>query len=277
MTQAWLYFKYLLLWLVPNPGWMSIALEEEFARQILGWPQTLGIFGLAIYGVVAVRLFLKGGRRALLGFALLGPLLLFLVEFSTVRIQEIFVLYRSYLWMPCLAAALPFVVGRLPARVAAAGLLLAAIGLAAVTIERLKVFDDPVRLWDDAIVKAAGSPNRANLGRLYYQRGRSKVIEGQFAEGLPDLTLAIGLHPRLVASHYFRGVAFFETGQFASALADFDQMTRMMPNHRRAQLGRAKSLEALGYQAEARDAYLATCRMGVPAACDRSSGPGRID
>ena len=52
-------------------------------------------------------------RLGLAGFALLSPWLLALTEFATVRAQEPLVLYRSYLWMSVLPAALPAVTARL--------------------------------------------------------------------------------------------------------------------------------------------------------------------
>jgi hypothetical protein len=110
LTQCGLFFKYLWLWLVPNPGWMSVDMREPFAASLFSW-HTFGLAGFLGYFGVAVWLLLKRGRMGLLGFALLFPWILFLTEWSTVRIQEPFVLYRSYLWMPGLLAALPVLFG----------------------------------------------------------------------------------------------------------------------------------------------------------------------
>ena len=52
-----------------------------------------------MHPLLPVTLIWRGGRLGLLGFALLAPWLLFATELSAVRIQEQFVLYRSYLWM----------------------------------------------------------------------------------------------------------------------------------------------------------------------------------
>jgi len=91
LTQSWLFFKYLALWLLPNPAWMSVDMREPFAMSLFGW-HTLGLIAFLAYFCTAVWLLLKQGKMGLLGFALLFPWILFLTELSTVRIQEPFVL-----------------------------------------------------------------------------------------------------------------------------------------------------------------------------------------
>lgn len=100
MTQAGLFFKYLLLWLIPNPVWMSLDMREQFVQGVISWQGWLGLSGFILYGMFAFRLLLKRGGKGLMGWALLYPWLQFLLEFSSIRVQEPFVLYRSYIWMP---------------------------------------------------------------------------------------------------------------------------------------------------------------------------------
>jgi hypothetical protein len=107
LTQLWLFFGYLGTWLLPNPAWMSIDLRPGFARTLTEVPQLLGLPLAIAYAALATWMLLAGRTLRLLGFALLAPLLLFMTELSTVRLQEPMVLYRSYLWMFALPAALP--------------------------------------------------------------------------------------------------------------------------------------------------------------------------
>ena len=58
LTQSFLFFKYLFLWILPYPGWMSVDLREPLATQFWAWPHTLGLVGFVLYGVVAVRVLL---------------------------------------------------------------------------------------------------------------------------------------------------------------------------------------------------------------------------
>jgi protein O-mannosyl-transferase len=53
MTQATVYFKYLLLTAIPNPDWMSIDLRSPFAENIGQIKHWAGLLALAAYGVAA--------------------------------------------------------------------------------------------------------------------------------------------------------------------------------------------------------------------------------
>ena len=94
INQGWLFFRYLLVWLVPYTGWMSIDVRPSFPTQFVSWPYTLGFAAYLAYPLIAGTLLRKGGRTGLAGFGLLFPWLLGLTEFATVRFQEPFVLYR---------------------------------------------------------------------------------------------------------------------------------------------------------------------------------------
>ncbi|MDX8384963.1 MAG: hypothetical protein R8M11_00430, partial [Gallionella sp.] len=150
LTQATLFFKYLWLWVLPNPGWMSVDMRESIALS-LGGPHTLGMIAFVAYFGVSVWLLFKRGRKGLLGFAMLYPWVMFLTEFTTARIQEPFVLYRSYLWMPGLLVILPLMSTWLkPAR---AFILLGVLCLVLVplTLNRVNTFSSALSLWDDAV------------------------------------------------------------------------------------------------------------------------------
>src|SRR5947207_6958227 len=40
ITQGYLFFRYLLLWLIPNVGWMSIDLQYPLAPALASWPES---------------------------------------------------------------------------------------------------------------------------------------------------------------------------------------------------------------------------------------------
>src|SRR5262249_50269450 len=102
ITQGWLFFRYLAAWLAPWPGWMSIDMRVPVPSDLLAWPQTLGFFLWLAYPICAMLLLRRGGRAGLAGLGLLAPWMLALTEITVARLQEPFVLYRSYLWMPLL-------------------------------------------------------------------------------------------------------------------------------------------------------------------------------
>src|SRR6185369_1162385 len=115
-----LFFRYVATWLAPWPGFMSIDVRPSFPDRLLDARYLTAAAAWAAWGAAGTWLLLKRGRAGLAGFALLFPWLLSLTEYSTVRTQESFVLYRSYLWMSVPIALLPVLAGRLPARALAA-------------------------------------------------------------------------------------------------------------------------------------------------------------
>ncbi len=151
LTQAGLFFKYLLLWLLPNPAWMSIDMRETFAGSLNAWGNWLGLIGFVLYGLLAFGLLLRKGKAGLAGLALLYPCLFFMVEFSTIRIQEPFVLYRSYLWLPGMMLFFPLLLSILPNRKRTMiALTLLTLSLVPLSWNRLWVLADDCRLWNDA-------------------------------------------------------------------------------------------------------------------------------
>src|SRR5262249_17274884 len=147
--------RYLLAWLVPWPGWMSADLRVPVPGELLAWPQAAGFVLWLAYPVCAALLIRRGGRAGLAGLRMLAPWLLALTGIAGARVQGPFVLYRSYLWMPLLFAALPALLWRLPRLSRHAPVGVACVALAGASIERLATFRSPLALWDDAVRKNA--------------------------------------------------------------------------------------------------------------------------
>ena len=80
VATAFFRFKYLWLWLLPIPTWMSVNMLENFAARWWTWPEFAGLIGFVLYPLIAIRLLLKRGRCGLLGFALLCLWLLFATD-----------------------------------------------------------------------------------------------------------------------------------------------------------------------------------------------------
>lgn len=270
LTQSFLYFKYVGLWLVPNPAWMSVNMLENFAARLWTWPETAALIAFIGYPIVALRLLLQRGRNGLLGFALLCPWLLFATELSTVRIQEVFVLYRSYLWMPGVFAALPFLFQKLPAKYSAAILITITLAFIPATWNRLTVFSDPVLLWGDAL-RLAPPGNAVGTGKIYLNRGVAYAEQKLFPQAIQDLSEAIRLIPRNSVLYSNRATAYRESGQYALALDDYNIALRLNPNVPPAYLDRAKVHEVLGNSIDALRDYAQSCQMGMVEGCAKSA------
>ncbi len=260
LTQSWLYFGYLGTWLWPNPSWMSIDVRPGFAMTLTALPQLLGAPMLLAYAGLGAWMLLRGRTTRLLGFAMLAPLMLFSTELSTVRLQEPMVLYRSYLWMFALPAALPLLGHLLPTRIAL-GVLLAAALLACMPAKnRLATFDTPVRLWDDA-VKKLEEPWRLGAERPFIVRGLEKLRVGRPTEALADFRQASSIAPNEFSAALNAGVALMQLGQPAEAITYYRRAAELRPSSGEPGANASAALLALGDLRGAADAATQATRL----------------
>jgi hypothetical protein len=261
LTQCGLFFKYLWLWLVPNPAWMSVDMREPFASSILSW-HAFGLVGFLGYFGVGLWLLLQRGSRGLLGFALLFPWILFLTEWSTVRIQEPFVLYRSYLWMPGLFAALPVVLGRVSPRKAYVALGLVCVLLVPLTLNRLDTFSSKLKLWDDAEKLVRGKSGVFGAERIYYNRGTALGQLGRYEEAIADFSKAIDTLP-FDYVYGNRATAYYLLGRYRDSLSDYDHAIALNPRNATSYYNRALVHRALGDLAAENQDLRTSCELGV--------------
>lgn len=288
LNQATLYFRYLFTWLLPWPGWMSIDVRTAFPKTLFEWPYMVGFAAWLAYPIAAVWLLFKRGAAGLFGFGLLYPWLLAFPEVTTVRAQEPFVLYRSYLWMSGLPAILPMIAGKLAPRWRVAVLAAACLLLVIPARGRLDSFSSPLKLWDDAISKnttlsapyverayvARGllhldarrlEPARADFERAvelnprspeaHLGRGVLRLRSGALNEALDDLDLAIALDPRYASAYDKRCVVKVGLGSPAKALADCEEAIALSPRNHEAWINTGVVYRALGRTADAAASY----------------------
>lgn len=228
VTQTALFFKYLALMFVPYPGWMSIDMRVPVAVLPLESKYILSVFALVLYGVTALILLLKGGRRGLVGFALLSPLLLFIVELSAVRVQEPFVLYRTYLWVWPLCFLLPALTNHYSNKLfwsASLGLMLV---FSVASSERLRTFSGGYALWDDAVEKLPDEPV-SGKARVYANRASWNVKRGDFEAAVADYTSALGGDPKFKKALTGRAYAYAKLGKYNAALRDVNAFLMLYP------------------------------------------------
>jgi tetratricopeptide (TPR) repeat protein len=259
INQAALFFQYGLLWVLPFVGWMSIDLRPPFPLTVVSW-QLAG--AVAWIGVLAGGIWLVITRKdawSLFGLGLLMPSLMFITEFSTVWLQDPFVLYRSYLWsisIPLLLA-LPLIdhSGR-----KLYAIVLIVVGVwAASAFDRIHSLQTPAMAWADAAEKIdrAAPANAVGRWRPLLNQGTEAQDRGDFeaalrlfsqAEMLGEpmgsarFNIGVGLqqlkqHDKALdnfaaaeakgfteaALYYHRGESYYAMGKFADAYASFTQ------------------------------------------------------
>lgn len=265
ITQSWLFFKYALFWIFPNPAWMSIDMREPFARTLLS-PYLIALGGFVAWGMAGFWLLLKRGRIGLMGFALLFPWIMFFTEFASVRIQEVFVLYRSYLWAVGAGCLLPMVFFKVNARTASFVLAAIALAMFAISMERLMTLSHPVLLWDDAEKLVRGRDDLPGAYRIYYNRGTELIKMDRPDEGIADLKQSIALSRDSAEVHGNLGVAYLKKKDWQNSIVSFGTAIEIAhkagqsPNPRFI-YGRAMAFEETGDMQRAQADYKASCQL----------------
>lgn len=266
LTQGWLFFKYVGLWLFPNPNWMSIDMREPFATSL--WSSYLATFiAFMAWGSVAVWLLFKRGRLGLLGFSLLFPWLMFMTELSTIRIQESFVLYRSYIWAVGACALLPLLLDRLDRKIVGIVVGAAALAMFAISMDRLASLSHPLMLWNDAVKLVQDKHNLPGVYRVYYNRSGAHLGMENYVAAERDLRIATQLNPDWPFAHNNLGVALLEQDKWAEAIKEFSSAIEIANRKHlglnpKPYFGRAMAYESLGMTELARKDYAISCKFG---------------
>jgi len=265
MTQTWLFFKYVFLWVLPNPAWMSIDMREPFAPSLFS-PYLMAVMAFGAWGIGSIWLLTKRGMAGLAGLALLYPWLMFMTEFSTVRIQEVFVLYRSYLWAPVAFCLLPVIFSKLNGRLSAFILSLLAVAMVSMSMDRLVTLSHPILLWDDAEKLVKGRTELPGSSRIYYTRGTEMIHMGNLDQAIADLNQSASLSPRFVEAHGNLGAAYFQKLDWNNAIASFSHAIEIAHQDNKAISaryihGRAQAFENTGELEKAQIDYRESCRL----------------
>jgi protein O-mannosyl-transferase len=271
LTQAGLFFKYLLLWILPDPSLMSIDMRESFLTSVGAWQAWTGGVAFLLFGAYGIKLLLRGGKYGLAGFAMLYPWLLFWVEMVGIRVQEPFVLYRSYLWMPGMMLFIPILLTKFPERKAMFALIGVAIVLIPLSWGRLSVFADNYRLWNEA-ASLLKNDQEAGADRIFYNRGQAEMAEKKWGEAASDFERAKNISPNLEAIHYMLGVAYTNSGRFEDALAQYDAAIAIKPDDGRIYFSKGMTLKFLHRNNDAMQQMEYSCKLRIQMACIIVSG-----
>lgn len=257
INQASLFFHYGLLWFLPHVGWMSIDIRPTFPLTLWSW-HLLG--ALAWVGTLVLGAWLVIRRKDALGLAglcLVMPCLLFITEFTTVWLQDPFVLYRSYLWsipIPALIA-LPLA-GSRSKRVYAIGLIVAAL-FAALSLERINSLQSPATAWDDASAKIdrQAPANAVGRWRPLLNLAAESQEKGAYEDALRLFSQAEALGEPLGAARFNMGVSLQQLKQHLKALDNFVMAESKGFTEAALYYHRGESQYALGRYQEAFDSF----------------------
>ncbi|NWD70560.1 tetratricopeptide repeat protein [Pseudomonas gingeri] len=273
LNQMGLFFKYLSILLLPQGSSMGLDLRVPFPLSYGVWWLWAGLVGFVAYGVAAFLLLMRGGSKGLLGFSLLFPWVLFATELVSVRLQEAFVLYRSYLWIPGLFIALAMGLRRLKRFYIVTLIPVFALYLFGLSYDRLMSLSAPYFVWNDAAQYLESQGNRPGIFggyRIYYNLGNAYFDNDFIEQALKNYDISIALKPSYSYAYHQRGRAFLKLNELEKARVNFEQSIKLKPDYAKPYLGMADVFKGLGKADDAQHYLEIGCSKGSQPACDRA-------
>jgi hypothetical protein len=267
ITQCGLFFKYAFLWVLPNVNRMSIDMREPFIRSLLT-PYLGIVFLFFCWGGCGIWLLLKRGGRGLVGFAMLFPWLLFFSELASVRIQEPFVLYRSYLWATGGFLALPVFLKAFDTKLVVVVAIAVGSLFVMLSMERLMTLSNPILVWADAKKLVDGRTDVQGSDRIYYNLGRHLLLNDMLDESEINIKKALAIDPEFAQAHGMLGAIYNRRQEWNLAIAQYT-LARNINQHRGESpssiylMGRASAYEGAGEFHLAETDYLEACRIDL--------------
>ena len=268
LVQAALFFRYLGVWLWPRTDAMALDLRVDFASLWSTQIAAASALGFMAFGCVAAYLATRRGRTALAGFGLLWFWALYLVEFTTVRFQEPFVLYRSYLWAPGLAIAAAALLARVPLKAAAAAGACALLVLSVQAHDRLRSFSSGIAIWEDAAAKLPATPV-PGAPRTLYQLGREYMNSGQTERAVAVIERCLREYPQAFHCPFARAAIHMRLGEYEAAIPYLHRAMTLRPEEGVAVHHLGLALQQLGCRDQALAQYEAAYKLGFSGAAHR--------
>jgi len=274
ITQSGLFFRYLAAWLMPDTAAMSIDIRIDFLQ---GWSPgwiLLKLVAFGAFGALGLTLLFKRGKTGLAGFGLLYFLILFIVEFSTARFQEPFVLYRSYLWAPGILIACIAALSGFSRKVALAVFIAACPVLLYQAHDRLQTFSSNLALWADAAAAEKLPSAPVPWGwRPLFNLAREQTHAGQARQAIETINHCLSRYTGSSRCYFARGAIHNYFREYEKALPDLDRALAIYPDFAVAHYQRGLALEKLGRLDEARAEYRKSFRRGYFGASRTSPEP----
>ncbi|NWD75660.1 tetratricopeptide repeat protein [Pseudomonas gingeri] len=273
LNQMGLFFKYLLVLILPQGRTMGLDLRVPFPLSYGVWWAWAGLMAFVVYGLAAFTLLLRGASKGLLGFALLFPWVMFATELASVRLQEPFVLYRSYIWIPGLFIALALGLRRLKKIYLVTLVPVFGLYLFGLSYDRLMTLSEPVFVWKEAVdyYEAQGdTPGLFGGYRVYYNLGVTYLDAGFVDMALSNIDKTIGMKPKYEYAYYQRGKIFLLRGKAEEAKSEFEHAISLKPSYARPYVGMADALKSLGQTDESQRYLELGCSKGNTLACERA-------
>lgn len=189
LNESALFFYYVFLWFFPFPGLLSIDMHPPFPLGFGSLPHLFGAIAyLALLGSAILAVVSNNTVKRFLGMCTLTAMLLYLTEFSTVWVQDPFVLYRSYLWMLPVPGIIAVVLSGFTSQALYKLLIVLLIALCSASADRILSLRDSRSVWTDVVEKSPvpGDASAVGRGRAHVNRGMDYLRQGELEYALKD-------------------------------------------------------------------------------------------
>ena len=240
-TQLGLFLRYAFSWFWPNPEYLSADLRIDFSAYWRSLWSFVGVLATLGGGLAALLVSARQTTSPLLrvcAAAFLYAAILYLVELSVVRVQEPFVLYRSFLWAPAYALIVGGVLLScsrwLQARSRKGWLAfcvavpLACLALIPWTQDRLQSFSSEEALWQDALAKLP-APDVAGADRIYYNLAGEAYKDKRYTESLQFSERTIAQNSQAFQGYLAKGTSLLALSDLNGASRAFDEALAHKP------------------------------------------------
>lgn len=271
LNQITLFFKYLGLWVLPSPNMMSLDLRAPFPLQLFELSNIIGVCSFLLYISLGTYWLLRGGIVGLLGFSMLAPAALYFTEFSVIRIQEPFVLYRSYLWGVFLFIPIALIIRMVSFRLTIILGSAFLIFFTTMSFLRLKTYSHPIFVWQEAAdIYEAQKEVAGVFGgyRIYYNLGTELNDLGFSDSAIKAFTRSIELKPNYGWSWNNRGAAYLSKQDYSSAQVDFEIAAKLLPGKEMPWRGMIAVLEKTNKEEELVIAQKVLCILQEKTECN---------
>lgn len=221
-NQVIQFFHYVFLWTLPNADAMSIDIRIDFAHELQSLNIALHVCAFLFWIAFGIALLRIGGLPGLAGFGLLFTAILFFTEFTTFRLQEPFVLYRSYLWAPGIILSFVAIFAKVRPRLAITLIAAFAAALIPLSRDRLESLRNGVTVWHDAAIKLK-SNDLPGADRIFFNLGNELFKIGSYQDAQTNMSRVIALNPSSPNGYLGRAAIHARLGQFQAALTDYEQ------------------------------------------------------
>jgi protein O-mannosyl-transferase len=174
--------------------------------------------------------------------------------------------------MPGLMLFIPVLLLRFLQRRTLLALGCIAIVLVPLAWNRLWVFGDNYRLWNDAALLLKNE-RVAGADRIYYNRGQALMEVGKWEEAIKDLERSAAISPQLEPVRYLLGQAYSNAGRYEEALLQFDAAIDIKADEGQVYFSKGVALTRLHRKDEAKREFEQGCKLNVLVACVMNMPP----